>query len=733
MTKEKKKTKRQKNSGKKLKQQALQHAIFRFLKEHPKKRYNPRQLARNLGLANSKDSIYEALRNLAEAGKAEELEDYKFKLKARERSFPQQPFGKSGDRVCEGYVDMTRSGAAYIVCERKDHNDVFVAPRNLNTAMHGDRVRVRYWHRRGKYGKPEGKIIKILQRASEQFIGTLYRVGKRYLVVPDQKHIPFDIVVAPEDLKGATDRDLVVVKIKAWENKALPIPRGEVVHVLSNLSLNELIMQSIFINNGFELEFPADALAETKKMDGRITEGEVEKRRDMRMITTFTIDPEDAKDFDDALSFRELENGRVEVGIHIADVSHYVKPDSALDKEAFKRSTSVYLVDRVLPMLPEKLSNELCSLRPHEDKYTFSAVFEFDEKGKVVKEWFGRTIIHSDHRFSYEQAQEAMDSGKGPFIKELRKLNELARKMRKARFKKGAINFDTEEVRFRLNEEGVPQEAYVKVRLEAHMLIEEFMLLANRSVAAFISRKGKDKEIPFVYRIHDLPNEEKVLELARFAAELGFKMDISTPRAIADSFNRMLKEAEKNPALKVLEPIAIRTMAKAEYSTENIGHYGLAFSHYTHFTSPIRRYADVLVHRILFKNLNRQSWRTDKASLEERCRHISLQERKAQNAERESIRVKQAEYLEQHLGESFRGRISGIIAHGLFVQLTDNLCEGMVSFASFSEPFDIDDGRLKAIGRYTGRVFRMGDEVQVIVAGVDVLRHRVEMILNEEA
>ncbi|HHJ50124.1 MAG TPA: RNB domain-containing ribonuclease, partial [Phaeodactylibacter sp.] len=335
------------------------------------------------------------------------------------------------------------------------------------------------------------------------------------------------------------------------------------------------------------------------------------------------------------------------------------------------------------------------------------------------------------HRFSYEQAQQVMNEGKGVFLKELLLLNELSKKLRKARFKNGAIAFDTEEVRFRLNEEGVPQEAYVKVRLEAHMLIEEFMLLANKSVAKFIADKGKEKEIPFVYRIHDLPNEEKVVELARFAAELGFKMDISTPKAIARSFNRMLKAAKENPALKVLEPIAIRTMAKAEYSTENIGHYGLAFSYYTHFTSPIRRYADVLVHRLLFKNLGRRVFRTDKATLEDQCRHISLQERKAQSAERESIRVKQAEYLEMHIGEHFKGRISGIIAHGFFVQLLDNLCEGMVRFDSFDEPFEVDEGRLKVVGRHTGRVFRMGDEVTVIVVGVDILRHRVDMVLDE--
>ncbi len=732
MTKEKtKKNRKKKAKGKKLKQAELQQAIFRFLKQHPKKRYNPRQIARNLEIANSKDSIYEALKHLAKAGKAEELEDYKFKLKPRRYELPSRPSGKfKGDRTCEGYVDMTRSGAAYIVCERKDHNDIFVAPRNLNTAMHGDRVKVLYWHRRGRFGKPEGKVIKVLQRASEQFIGTLYRIGHRYLVVPEQESIPFDIAVAPEDLNGAKERDLVVVKIKNWENKAIPVPRGTIVHILSGLSLNELIMQSIFVNNGFELNFPEDVLQEAEAIDGNIREEEIQARRDMRTVTTFTIDPEDAKDFDDALSFRELDNGHVEVGIHIADVSHYVQPGSALDKEAGKRSTSVYLVDRVLPMLPERLSNELCSLRPNEDKLTFSAVFELDKKGKIHKQWFGRTVIHSNRRFSYEQAQQVIDSGKGQFVKELRKLNELAKLLRKTRFRKGAINFDTEEVRFRLNEEGVPQEAYVKVRLDAHMLIEEFMLLANRSVATYISRKGKDKEIPFVYRIHDLPNEEKVAELARFAAELGFKMDISTPKAIARSFNKMLKEAEKNPALKVLEPIAIRTMAKAEYSTDNIGHYGLAFSHYTHFTSPIRRYADVLVHRILFKNLH-QIWRTSKNELEEQCRHISLQERKAQNAERESIRVKQAEYLEAHLGESFRGRISGIISHGFFVQLIDNLCEGMVSFAAFNEPFDMDDGRLKAVGRHTGRTFRMGDEVQVIVVSVDILRHRVDMVLDE--
>ncbi len=729
-----KNTKRKKGSknAKKLKQRELQKAIFRLLKENPKKRYNPRQIARKLEIANSKDSIYEALQHLAKAGKAQALEDYKFKLKPRDPYRPSSSGKKKGrEGVCEGYVDMTRSGAAYIVCERKDHNDVFVSPRNLNTALHGDRVRVQYWYRRGRFGKPEGKIVKVLDRASERFIGTLYRVGAKYVVAPEQENIPFDITVAPEHLAGAKERDLVVVQITGWEGKRIPVPHGKIVRILSNLSLNELTMQSIFINNGFELEFPEKVLNEAARIKDEIVEAEIAKRRDMRRVTTFTIDPEDARDFDDALSVRLMKNGHTEVGIHIADVSHYVKPGSALDEEAKKRSTSVYLVDRVLPMLPERLSNELCSLRPNEDKLTFSAVFEFDESQKIVKQWFGRTVIHSDHRFSYEQAQQVMDEGKGVFLKELLILNKLAKTLRKARFKNGAIAFDTEEVRFRLNEEGVPQEAYVKVRLEAHMLIEEFMLLANKSVARFIADKGKEKEIPFVYRIHDLPNEEKVAELARFAAELGFKMDISTPKAIARSFNRMLKAAKENPALKVLEPIAIRTMAKAEYSTENIGHYGLAFQYYTHFTSPIRRYADVLVHRLLFKNLGRKVFRTDKAVLEDQCRHISLQERKAQSAERESIRVKQAEYLEMHIGEHFRGRISGIIAHGFFVQLLDNLCEGMVRFDSFDEPFEVDEGRLKVIGRHTGRVFRMGDEVSVIVVGVDILRHRVDMVLDE--
>jgi ribonuclease R len=443
-------------------------------------------------------------------------------------------------------------------------------------------------------------------------------------------------------------------------------------------------------------------------------------------VPTFTIDPEDAKDFDDALSFRWLQNGNAEVGVHIADVTHYVRPGTALDKEALERSTSVYLVDRVLPMLPEKLSNELCSLRPNEDSLCFSAIFEIDDNSHVVKRWFGKTIIHSDHRFSYEMAQEVMDKGSGPFSKELKHLNKIATVLRKRRMKNGSLMFETDEVRFQLDEHGVPIEIFVKERGESHLLIEDLMLLANREVATYMSKKGKGKEVPFVYRIHDLPDPQKLAELALFAKELGFEMKVDTPRQVPKSFNALARAAEECEALKILEPIAIRTMAKAEYHTTNIGHYGLAFAHYTHFTSPIRRYADVLVHRILEENL-RAIKRYDREELQKKCSHISSQERKAQKAERNSIKFKQAEYLEKHVGEVFEGYVTGLIDRGIFVQLKEIMAEGLVGFDKFSEPFDLDESRLRATGRKTGQLIKMGDQVIVRILGADPSKRQIEL------
>ena len=703
---------------KRLSPKQLQAAILKLFSEQPKKRFNPRQILVKLHVANNKDSVQHALEQLVEQGKLKALEDFKFKL-------VRGSLGRQPKKVYEGFVDVTRSGSAYIDCEDLE-DDVFVAQKNLGSALHGDRVEVAVWWPRGRK-RPEGEVIKVLERATDRFVGTLYLRGEKALVVPTRDDVTFDVHVDLDDVKDAAEGEKVVVKITDWGNHRRPA-RGKVTAVLG-MEGNDLEMNTILINAGFDLSFPDEVLAEAENLPAEISEEEIAKRRDFRTLTTFTIDPVDAKDFDDALSVKFLEDGHVEVGVHIADVTHYVRQGTPLDQEAFKRSTSVYLVDRVIPMLPERLSNNLCSLRPHEDKLTFSAVFLFSPSGKIVQQWFGKSIIHSDHRFSYEAAQEMIEAGEGKYFRELNYLNSLAKDIRKKRFENGAIDFNVDEVRFRLDEDGVPVEAYVKERKDAHMLVEEFMLLANRKVATYIHNKGKGHEIPFVYRVHDYPNPDKVAELARFALELGYKMKTNTPKEIAASFNKLIEEAEKNPALKLLEPLAIRTMAKAEYSTDNIGHYGLAFDHYTHFTSPIRRYADVLVHRILFENLGSKTYRVDKETLEEQCKHISLQERKAMDAERKSIKYKQVEFMQKHVGEEFTGFISGIIERGIFVELEGNKCEGMVPFDTLPEPFEVEEGRLKAIGLKSGRVFKMGDQIRVSIFNADLSKRQIDMRL----
>ncbi|RMG87471.1 MAG: ribonuclease R, partial [Bacteroidetes bacterium] len=703
----------------------LQREMLKFFRKNPRKPMHARQIIRKLNIGNNKESVEFALKKLAEQKFISQGSDYKYKLALRSGG------GKNGRRkansLVEGVVDMTRSGSGYIVVEGVEQ-DIFVSQKNMKSALHGDRVLVSVWIPRGRR-KPEGEVVKILERASEQFMGTLWMHRRGAVVVPDKMNVPIDIFVDKDDTRGAEDGDKVIVKVTDWHPRK---PKGVVTTVLGKAGGSDLEMKAILVNNGFNLEFPDDVLAEAEALREDFSEKVVRTRRDFRDVLTFTIDPEDAKDFDDALSIRRLENGNMEIGVHIADVTHYVQPGSKLDEEAYFRSTSVYLVDRVLPMLPEKLSNGLCSLRPNEDKCTFSAVFEFNEKDKVVSRWFGKTLIHSDRRFTYEEAQAIIESGEGDFAEEIIYLNRLAQKLRKRRFKKGAIDFDTEEVRFRLDEDGVPVEAFVKERKEAHMLVEDFMLLANKEVATYIAKKGRDREIPFVYRVHDEPDPDKVAELARFAKNLGFEMDISTPEALRRSFNRLTKAAKEKEHLQLLAPIAIRTMSKAIYTTENIGHYGLAFENYAHFTSPIRRYADVLVHRILFGNLDGRTLRLDKEALETKCRHISKMERQAMDAERESIKYKQVEFMQKHVGEVFTGYISGMIDRGIFVEIKGNKCEGMVPFETMDEPFELAEGRLTAKGIYTGQVFTLGDEVRVQIAATDLARRRIDMVLADE-
>lgn len=712
-------------AGEKLSAPKLQQAILELFQRHPKKQLNPRQVIKKLGIDNNKDAVQHALEQLAESRQLVALDDFKFKLRA-------EAGAGLTKTLREGRVDMTRSGAAYIVCEGMDQ-DVFVGSRYLGNAMHGDIVKVKVWQARGRF-RPEGEVVEVVERASEHFVGLIH-VFRSFGIVGLDSNQPIDVLVPLEQLNGARDGDKVVVKITQWSAPGSPANlTGEVTAVLGKPGSSDVDMQAILINNGFHISFPKEVMREAEGLPAAISDQEIALRRDFRDVLTFTIDPIDAKDFDDAISLRYLEEGRVEVGVHIADVSHYVKPGSSLDQEAYQRSTSVYLVDRVCPMLPERLSNELCSLRPNEDKLTFSAVFIFDAGHKVVGRWFGKTVIHSDRRFAYEDVQQILETGEGDHAEALKLLNTIAKKLRDRRFRQGSIDFDSEEVRFRLDENGVPIAVYVKERKDAHMLIEDFMLLANREVAALIGRKevGNKVKIPFVYRVHDEPDMEKVAELARFAAEMGFEMDIRSAKGVAKAYNALVEKARTEPGLRMLAPLAIRTMAKAEYSVENIGHYGLGFSHYAHFTSPIRRYSDVLAHRILERNLGRgQLYQTDAAKLEEQCKHISRQEKRAADAERESIKYKQVEFITKHLGEVFTGVVSGMADFGVFIELLDSRCEGMIPFDRLPESFEFENGRLSIRGRRTGRRLRMGDEINVRITDADLQRRRIEMDWEE--
>jgi ribonuclease R len=718
----------------------LQIAVLAFFEKHSTKKYNARQVIELIGVKDSRSSMERSLRMLVAEGKLAANGQLTYWLASKgntihpsQSQIQPQPQAEPKPKApkantLEGKVDMLRSGSAYVVCEGRE-DDIYIPNKFLGSALHGDRVKVALRTRSG--GKrAEGEIMSITERAASHFIGILQIRNKRAFVLPDRQNMPVDIFVNPDQLLGGKDGEKVVVKIVRWHNEFMKSPIGKVTSVLGAAGSSDIEMKSILINHGFDLDFSEETMKETAELATELSLPEIKRRRDFRKITTFTIDPEDAKDFDDALSYEELEDGTVEIGVHIADVTHYVKPDTALDKEAYLRSTSVYLVDRVLPMLPEKISNELCSLRPHEDKCTFSAVFTFDAEDNITKRWFGKTLIHSDHRFSYESAQEVLDNKKGILFKELTAMNRIALKLRKERFKNGAINFETDEVRFRLDEQGVPLSVYIKERKATNLLIEDFMLLANREVGTFIQQKQEQQaEIPYIYRIHDTPNMEKLVELSRFAAELGFSFRIDSPKQIAKSINDLAKVAATNPTLKLLEPLAIRTMSKAVYSSDNIGHYGLGFDNYSHFTSPIRRYSDVLAHRLLFKNLGDKTYREDKEILERQCKHISTQERHAMEAERESTKYKQVEFLKKHIGEEFDGVVSGMMERGIFIELKDTKCEGMVPFQSMSDRFELEPSRLKAKGEFSGDIIKMGDAVRVRILSADLTKRQIEMEL----
>lgn len=711
----------------KLKSGILTSKIMQVFEQNQSKRYNAKQLIKKLNILNHPDAVQLVLKQLAEKKLIAQLTYGKYKFLKSDKSTQRKSSKiKTKDSKYvnyKGIVDMTRSGDAFIVVEGLE-KDIFIANKNLAGALNGDEVKVRARINNSR-GKPTGKVIEIVKRAQNKFIGTLRKGRHKPYVQINHKGYSFNVDTFEHMIEDMENGSKVKLSIKSSERKSGNLYVAETIDSLHYNSTNDVAMMEILYNNGFAQEFPEEVETAAKQLKMEITDATLKYRRDFRNILTMTIDPDTAKDFDDAISFEKLENGQFEIGIHIADVTHFLRPGSVIDKEAYDRSTSVYLVDRVAPMLPEVLSNDLCSLNPNEDKFCFSASFVFSKDFTILKKWFGKTIIHSDRRFSYEEAQERIESGKGDYADEIQFLNKVAHHLRDKRFSEGAITFETEELKFKLDEHGKPLDVYVKERKDAHMMIEDFMLLANREVAFYIHQHAKGQEIPFVYRIHDQPDPERLREFGAFAAELGLKMTFDTPQQVADSFNALAKKAEEVDAFKILEPLAIRTMAKAVYSTENIGHYGLGFEYYAHFTSPIRRYADVLVHRILFDNLEAIK-RYDKGTLETQSLYISAQERKAVDAERESIKYKQVEWAVEHIGEPFIGLVSGIIDRGIFVTLENSLVEGMITFDQFPETYNVES-RLRAIGKRTGHVLKIGDRISIQIESTDLDKRQIEL------
>jgi len=633
------------------------------------------------------------------------------------------------EQTLKGVIDITRSGMGFVIVENLPV-DVIVRPGDLNSALHGDLVLVKIREEKKGGKRMQGIVSEVLRRKQTEFLGKIEindDDGKRFgfFIAESDKPMP-DIYVPKENLNGAKDNDRVIVRMLEWERGGKR-PLGEVVSVMDKEDSNDVAMKEILLENGFPLEFREDAMEEAARIPDHIPNSGIKGRKDVRDILTFTIDPVDAKDFDDAISFRLLKNENYEIGVHIADVAHYVEEDTALDKAAYEKATSVYLPDRVNPMLPEHISNVLCSLRPHEDKLTFSAIFQISPKGQVKQHWLGKTIIHSDHRFTYEEVQEIIETNEGIYAEQLLILNNLAQRFRKQRFKNGAINFSSQEVRFKLDENKKPVGIIVKESKEAHQLIEEFMLLANRTVAGDLSKiKVKNKPLPFPYRIHDNPDEEKLIPFVAFARKFGHKFDTSSPDAIASSFNQMLIDVHGKPEQHVLEQLGIRTMSKAKYATENIGHYGLGFENYCHFTSPIRRYPDVMVHRVLQQVIEHNA-SIDKR-MEEKCKHCSERERAAMDAERAANKYKQVEYMQNFLGEEFEGVISGVASFGFWVETVEHKCEGLVSLNSL---LDFDDFRLVEsdyclVGHRSGRKFSMGDKVWIKVIAANLTKRQLD-------
>ena len=629
-----------------------------------------------------------------------------------------------------GTIDFVNSRYAYFISDSLPE-DVRIDARDVGNALDGDTVKVAIYQ--NPYGHLEGEVLEIVKRKTEEFAGIIQVSKTHAFVVTDNKKMHIDIYIPFDEIGKAKNGEKVIVKIIEW-HKIGKKPIGKVAKVLGKPGEHETEMHAIMAEYSLPFQFPQNVLQASKRISEDINPQEIAKRRDFRSITTFTIDPESAKDFDDAISIKKLENGNWEIGVHIADVSHYVKPNSVLDKEAYQRATSVYLVDRTIPMLPERLSNELCSLNPHTDRLTFAAVFELDGNAKLINEWFGRTVIHSDRRFTYEEAQIRIETQKGDFSEEINVLNNLAKKLTAQRFKAGAISFETPEVKFVLDEKGKPISLQPKIRKDAHRLIEEFMLLANKRVAEFIYNMGKGGKHPtMVYRIHEAPNVEKLATFAKFVARLGYKIETQGKKMSA-SFNKMTESLEGKAEQTVLQNLAVRTMSKARYTTDEQGHFGLAFKHYTHFTSPIRRYPDVMVHRLLEHYLAKGK-SLPKETYEEKCKHSSDREKRAAEAERASIKYKQVEFMKlKDDGRVWDGIVTGVTDFGVYVEIIDTKCEGMIRMSDMTDDFyALDAQNYRIVGKNNKKIIAFGDKVQVRVQHVDLLKRTLDLVFASES
>ena len=718
-------------SKKKKTDRNIRAKVLTVFKENPSKSFNYKQVAAKLNINDTqrRNAVIKALGQLNAQKIINQTDKGKFVFRADKKEY------------IDGIIEMTSSGNAYLLMSDKE--DIFIAKRNTNKALDGDHVLV-YQSKRRKNGKKEGEVVEILQRATNDFIGILERKKDFGFVSTRNSRVFTDFFIEAEELKDFKNGDKVIVHFKDWPKRASS-PFGKIIKSLGKPGELNTEMHAIMFEYGFPDVFPPKVERIAQRLNIGIDDKEVSKRKDFRNKTTFTIDPITAKDFDDAISFTPLSDGKTEIGIHIADVSHYVQPDSILDEEAYQRATSVYLVDRVVPMLPEILSNGACSLRPHEEKYTFSAVFTVNEKMEIQKEWFGKTVILSDHRFSYEEVQYILESGDIKVSKEvslnkkeykvskeiftaLSKLDKFAKILREKRMTNGALSFDRVEVKFNLDNKDNPKSIYFKSSKDAHKLVEEFMLLANKRVAEFIGKHKLKKT--FVYRVHDLPDEDKLINLKTIANNLGYKLNLDTNR-LNESLNNLLKEINGKKEQELIDTLTIRSMSKAIYTINNIGHYGLAFDYYTHFTSPIRRYPDVLVHRLLESYLNGQEKINTKA-IEKACIHSSNKEQLATKAERDSVKFMQVKFMEDKINQLYEGVISGVTDRGIYVEIIENKCEGLVKISEIEGDFFTYDESLHCLqGQRTKKKYQLGDSVSVIVKKADLMKRQLDFILDE--